>query len=427
MNDAVSAKPGFYGWTNVVLLFIIYMSAFGMVYYGYSVIFPLMIKSLDWNRGTASIAATIMAILMGLFMPIVAVSIQKFGPKKTLTFGFSLLLAGLLIIGTVMTEIWQWTVLYGIVVAAGFTFGGPITIQTALLYWFNIKRATALGIVMTSAAISGFAAMPFYNWLIGVTESWRSGWLCAAGFVFVGLICSLFIIDKPEDIGQHADGLSPEELAKVMQQNEGKKSNIHKTKDLWTVKEAFKTKTIWFFAVMVIGHAMALTFIATHGILSFMDRGFADMAPWIFSAVLLGSASIRIPMGLLGDKIEPLKIIIISFAIMFVMLFIIWKAQNTFLVIPAGFLFGSCYGTQLILFPTLMGNYFGPEAFANINGALAPIFTVFGASVPVGSGYIFEAVGNYSPVYIILLCLLVISFIAAFFMQPPAKGVQATE
>ena len=425
MSDAASAKPGFYGWTNVVLLFIIYMSAFGMVYYGYSVIFPLMIKSLDWNRGTASIAATMMAILMGFLMPIVALSIQKFGPKKTLSFGFILILGGLLIISTFMTEIWQWTILYGVVVAAGFTFGGPITIQTALLYWFNIKRATAMGIVMTSAAVGGFVAQPFYGWLIGLMESWRSGWLCAAGFVFIGLICTLFIVDKPEDVGQYADGLSPEELAKVMQQNKGKKSKIHKTTDLWTVKEALKTKTIWFFACMVIGHGMALTFIATHGILNFMDRGFGDMSPLIFSAVLAGSTVIRIPMGFLGDKIEPLKIIITSFVIMLVALFFVWKAQNIAFVITSAIFFGACYGTQLILFPTLMGNYFGPEAFASINGALAPIFILFSAIVPMGAGYIFEATGNYSPVYIILLSVLVVSLIAASFMRPPAKSVPA--
>ena len=421
MTDSSAAKPGFYGWTNVFLLFIIYMSAFGMVYYGYSVIFPLMIKTLDWNRGTASIAATVMALLMGFLMPLVAISIQRFGPKKTLTFGFSLLLLGLLIIATFMNEIWQWTVLYGVVVAAGFAFGGPITIQTAVLYWFNVKRATAMGIVMTSAAIGGFIAGPFYNWLIGFTGNWKSGWLCAAGFVFVGLVCTLFLVDKPEDIGQYADGLSPEELAKMTQANEGKTAKIHKTTDLWTVKEALKTKTIWFFAVMVVGHLMALTFIATHGILSFMDRGFGDMAPWIFSAVLLGSATIRIPMGLLGDKIEPLKIVIVSFAIMFVMLLIIWQLQNVYIVVPAAFIFGSCYGTQLILFPTLMGNYFGPEAFANINGVLAPMFTLFGAVVPVGAGYICEASGNYNPVYISLLCILACSFVSASLMRPPLK------
>jgi hypothetical protein len=48
-------KSNFYGWKNVIFLFFIFLCEGGFGLGGFSVIFPAMIKSLGWNRGTASI------------------------------------------------------------------------------------------------------------------------------------------------------------------------------------------------------------------------------------------------------------------------------------------------------------------------------------------------------------------------------------
>ena len=421
MAVSTTVKPGFFGWINVSLLFVIYMAAFGMVYYGFSVIFPMMIKSLEWNRGTASIAHTLSGMLMGLLGPAVAFSIQKFGPKKTLIFGFVIMLVGLLFMGTIMSQMWLWIVLWGIVVPIGFAFGGALTLQTILLYWFNLKRGTAMGIVMTGAAVGGFVAQPLYSWLMAYTNTWRSGWLMGAAFVLLGLICTFFVVNKPQDIGQFADGLSPDEVKAAAERNKGK-TKIHKTGDIWGIKEVLKTRTLWFYVILTASYLMALMFIASHGILDFLDRGFSEMqAPLIFSMVLLGSAIIRFPIGMLGDKIEPRHIINASFGIMMIMVFLIWKNQSIQMIMVAGFVFGACYGTNLIMFPTLLGNYYGPEVFAGINGVIGPLFVVFSGIVPMGSGYVYENFGNYDPVYIFLVCLLVIAFAFSFFMKPPMK------
>ena len=421
MPESTTVKPGFFGWINVSLLFVIYLAAFGMVYYGFSVIFPMMIKTLDWNRGTASIAHTLCGILMGLLGPAVAYSIGKFGPKKTLIFGLIIMLVGLLFMGTIMSQMWLWILLWGIVVPTGFAFGGALGLQTILMFWFNFKRGTAMGIVMTGAAIGGFVAQPLYSWLMAYTNTWRSGWLFGAGFVLIGLICTIFVVNKPEDIGQYPDGLSPDELKAAAERDIGK-VKIHKTGDTWVLKEVLKTRTFWFYVILSASYLMALMFIASHGILDFTDRGFSEMkAPLIFSMVLLGSAVIRFPIGMLGDKIEPRHIINASFGLMTIMLFLIWRNQSIEMIMVAGFVFGACYGTDLIMFPTLLGNYYGPGAFAGINGVLGPLLTVFSGIVPMAAGYIYETIGNYNPVYILLVCLLAVAFGISFFMKPPMK------
>jgi MFS family permease len=425
MTEASVTKPGFYGWTNVILLFVIFMAAVGLVFYGYSVIFPTMIKSLGWNRGAASIAHSIQAVLLGLLTPAVAFSIQKLGPKKTLLTGFIVLLAALILMGTVMNQLWQWIVLWGLVAAFGLAFGGALPLQTMILHWFNVKRSTAMGIVMTGGVAGGFIAQPFYTWLMEATHTWRSGWLFGSVFVLLGLICSLFIVNHPRDLGQHVDGLSPEDPEEVASRENGS-PGIHKTLETWSVKEALKTRVVWFFVIIIAVHIMSLFFITSHGILNFLDRGFSEMqAASILSITILGSALIRFPVGALGDKVEPRYIITVAFGCMMASLFLIWKNQSLEMIIAAGFLFGAGFGTLAIMFPTLMGNYFGAEAFAGINGVIAPIFVVFAATVPVAGGFIFETTGSYDLAYLCLVILLATAFAFSFFMKPPVKKTRS--
>jgi cyanate permease len=104
-------------------------------------------------------------------------------------------------------------------------------------------------------------------------------------------------------------------------------------------------------------------------------------------------------------------------------LFLIWQNQSLEMILAAGFVFGAGFGTLAIMFPTLMGNYFGAEAFAGINGVIAPIFVVFAATVPMAGGFIFETTGSYDLAYLCLVTLLGVALACSFFMRPPKKKI----
>ena len=419
MNDATTKKPGFYGWKNVMLLFIIYMAGFGMVFYGFVVIFPAMIKTLNWSRGTASIAHTLFVLGMGLLIPLVAISLNKIGAKKTITIGAAILLIGLIFMGTVMNQMWQWILLWGIIVPLGFGFAGIVPTQTMVLYWFNVKRATALGIVMTSAAIGGFLAQPFYAWLIAVTNSWQIGWLCSAVFAFIAMVCSFFLISKPEDVGQYPDGLTAEELEKQGNKIQNA-TRTYRTSREWELNEVFKTPAIWFIMLVGLGYVLPLIFITSHGVLHFLDKGFTQMqAASILAFLIMGSGLIRFPAGWLGDRIEPRWILAVTLGVMLVMFLFLWKSSNYYLLVTVGVIFGICYGSQLIMFPTIMGNYYGAKVFAGINGVTGPTLIVFAASVPMGSGYIYENMGSYDMAIIIVSVFIGMGFLSSLFLAPP--------
>jgi MFS family permease len=422
MAEADQGRKGFYGWKNAALLFGIYLSALGLVFYGFSVIFPTMIKTMEWNRGTASIAHTISVLLMGLIAPLVAASINKLGARRTISLGLSLLLVGLLLLGTVMTQIWHWIIIWGLVIGVGFAFCGVLPIQTTVMHWFNLKRATVIGLVMTGAAAGGFVAQPYYTWLMGAAGSWRFGWLNGAVFVFIALVCSFFLVNKPAEIGQYPDGLSPDE-AEAARNQTGGGARTYRTPKTWGVKQAFGTPIIYFITIVIIGHLMPLFLVTSHGVLHFTDMGFSEMqAASILSLTILGSGVARFPAGWLGDRIEPRWILTVTMGIMLAAYLGIWKSTNLNMAMVSGAIFGFCYGSQLIMFPTIIGNYYGPEVFPDINGIIAPFLILFGAAVPVGAGYVFEKSGSYDAAFVVMIVMLVVSLFFSLLLTPPRSS-----
>jgi MFS family permease len=398
------------------------LSALGLVFYGFSVIFPTMIKTMEWNRGTASIAHTISVLLMGLIAPLVAASINKLGARRTISLGLSLLLVGLLLLGTVMTQIWHWIIIWGLVIGVGFAFCGVLPIQTTVMHWFNLKRATVIGLVMTGAAAGGFVAQPYYTWLMGAAGSWRFGWLNGAVFVFIALVCSFFLVNKPAEIGQYPDGLSPDE-AEAARNQTGGGARTYRTPKTWGVKQAFGTPIIYFITIVIIGHLMPLFLVTSHGVLHFTDMGFSEMqAASILSLTILGSGVARFPAGWLGDRIEPRWILTVTMGIMLAAYLGIWKSTNLNMAMVSGAIFGFCYGSQLIMFPTIIGNYYGPEVFPDINGIIAPFLILFGAAVPVGAGYVFEKSGSYDAAFVVMIVMLVVSLFFSLLLTPPRSS-----
>jgi len=425
MTESLQQKSTkFYGWNNVLVLFIIYASIMGFVFYGFTVIFPAMIKAQGWGRGEAALAHTIRGLLVGFMAPLVALAIARVGAANTLKIGLSIGAAALAVLGTVADQLWHWIVLWGFVMPFTFAFGGVIPIQTTVTFWFNIRRATAIGVVVTGAAIAGFIAAPVFTHLIKTTGTWRAGWLAASAFSVLALMASFLLKNKPEDMGQHPDGISPDNADDLTARNKSrKKAKTYRTPAPWTLKEALRTPTTYLYMVCLIAQAWALYIITVHGVLHLTDKGFTQMqAASVIGNLILFSGFSRFPVGLLGDRIEPRILSAIALFGMGISLFFFWNAPASlvFLLGVAG-VYGFCFGATVVLFPTIIGNYFGPAAFAPITGFVTPFMIVFGAPVPFVAGLIHDRFHNYNAAFIPIIIMVLASAVCCFVMTPPKK------
>lgn len=421
MNDATTER-GFFGWTNLGLLFGVYLMGMGVVYYGFNVIFPEMVKTLDWSRGDASWAQTLRGLLVGFAAPVVAITLNKFGARLTMFIGLLVLTIGCVLLGTVTETLVQWTLIWGVVMAIGFAFGGVLPIQTTITHWFDAKRATALGLVMTAAGVGGFVAQPLHAWIIDQYGNWQISWLIAAGFAFAAALLTLWLVNKPEDIGQHADGLTHQEAASSAPRAPSK---TYKTGDKWTLKEAIRTPALWFIIVLFLAQVMPLYLLIVHGVLHLTDLNYGRMeAASVLSFMVAGSAFARFPIGWLGDRIEPRRIVVVLNICSAVALTVIWQAPSLSWLLVMGPLFGIAYGGAIVMLPTMIANYYGRESFASINGFMYPVQIIIAAMVPVAAGYAADIAGNYNGSFLAIIIFVTASTICAIAILPPAKPIR---
>ena len=416
----------FYGWKNAVILSVVYMVTIGIVFYGYAVIFPTMIKATGWGRAEASLAQTINSLFMGLLTPLSAILISRYGCKKIITSGLAIMVVCLALLGTVVTVLWHWLLVWGFCMPLGVALGGILPVQVTINYWFNIKRARVLGFVFTGGALGGFLAQPTFTWLMEQTGTWRSAWLTGCGLAVIALCLSFRVRNKPEDLGQYSDGIAPHEVNGAGSPGRTV-ARTYRTAVDWSLKEALRTRTVWFIMVLMLAQMTTVTFITAHGVLHLTDLHYSSMqAASVLGIIILGSGLGKFSMGWLGDIIEPRWIIAAAIFLMLASFIGLWQAPNLTLLMATGLVYGVSYGAFIVMFTVILANYFGPDSFAGINGFIMPFMIIFSAGVPYEAGHIFERFGSYDVVFAALSLLLFIGLICVVMLAPPIK-TQVTE
>lgn len=407
----------FFGWIIVALMFGVYGISLGVAFYGFSAVFPQMVAALEWDRGAASIGHTVTVLMMGGAVPLVALCINRLGSKVALAIGFVLLILVMGLLGTAMNAIWQWIVLWGVLGGLAFGFAGTLPVQTIIMQWFNINRATALGITTTGAAVGGIIALPLYTWVIETTGSWRSGWLTGMAFAIVGLALTFFVVNKPSDMQQTADGVDSDQSSG---QSQAKTAKTYRSPEDWNLRDALATPGLYILAVAMVCYLTPVILVNTHGVLHLTDIGFTQMdAVSVLGAILFGSALSRIPGGWVGDRIEPRFVLLFAFLLQLGAFWGLWKPSGTEMAITAAVMFGISVGIQMSLFPIVLGNYFGAGSFATINGAVGPVLVLFVALVPVSGGYVFDSFGSYDLAFIAMGCVHLLGAVLSLVMLPP--------
>ncbi len=418
------SKSSFYGWKNAWLLFFIYMATTGMVFYAFTVIFPVMIVATGWNRGDASIASSLNMLMMGCLVPLAAVMLDRIGSRRMITIGLIILSIGLLLLGTIAERMWHWIALWGIVIPVAVALCGFYPVQITVMSWFERKRATALGFVMTGAALGGLIAQPVYTWFMQVVGSWRTGWLLSAAFAAGALVLSFWVRGKPADVGQSPDGIEPGNGPGGVGQDQGT-ARTYKTPASWPVRDVFRTHTIWFIVCVMMTQGMPTILLTTHGILHLTDLGYSQMeSASILMLVIMGSGLARFPAGWLGDRIEPRWIISASLVLMLAAFIGIWRGTSLNSLMVFGPLFGVAYGALLVMISTMIANYFGPACFVGVSAVIAPILTIVSASIPTAAGYAADKLGSYDIVFTILTALIIAAIVSSAFLSPPERTVE---
>lgn len=410
----MTGEKKFYGWYLIAAFWLIYFINIGFVFYGSNVVNTAMVQALGMSRKSLGAGFALFHMLQsGLSAPLVALMLNRKGVRYTLTFGCVLIIAGALLMATVVETSLAFFAVFGILIGLGVGFGGILSVQTGVTIWFERKRALAMSIALSAAGVGGFVAAPTLSKLIVASgESWRNGWFFVAGLCTLSMILALlFVKNRPSDLGQNPDGSS--EAPDTVKGRVKKGGTSFRTNREWTTKEALKTRSLWLIFIGIVGFLVPYLFCVAHGVIHFIDKGFSPtVAAMSLGMITLFSIIGRFTGGLLGDYIEPRFIWCGSLIFIFVGVVSCMVAENVIYIYLYSIFVGIGFGSAFILMPTIIGNYFGTAAFASIMGVISPIFTAFSSGSPLVAGLIHDSTGSYRIAFIGSLVFCLIGFIS---------------
>jgi MFS family permease len=415
-------KPRFYGWTLLATFWGVVFLNLGFPAYGPTVINAAMAGALGLHRETLGNMFSVYMIMSGLPGPLVAMSVNHLGVRKTLMLGSAFIVAGAVLMATIVTSGLGGMLCFGLLVGTGVATGGAIASQAGLARWFVRRRALALAVLYSAGAIGGFVAAPLLNYLIEATGTWRSGWWLLAGLSTVAAALALkFVRERPEDMNQVADGFAapPQDGSLPLDTRPAFVSRRE-----WTFAAAARNPTYWLLLVSMLGCSGGYTLFLAHGVVHLKDLGHAaSIGAWAVSIMTVSGLIGKAILAALGDRLDPRYIFALFMAVFAVGLVVIVDARSLWQV----FLFAAClgvgFGGGLVCLMTVFSNYYGTRAFASLAGLAIAINTTLSAIAPKVAGRLFDQGVGYGVTFYFLSAWCFVAAVALFFAKRPSVNL----
>ena len=373
-------------------------------------------SNFGWSVTLFSAAFTGTRVGAAILGPGVGLAIGKFGTKKILRFGAAIILIGFLGISQIQT---QWHFVLALSVAAlGTGFAGFITITSALVQWFERKRAQALSMQTMGFAIGGFAG-PLLVVAFGLF-GWR--WtLAGAGvvlFVAMWLAAAVIGIDRAS---------SSEPLDGVAEIDTKRAEGVNDTH--FTVHQALRTRAFW---MVSLGHGSALivvTAVIAHVALYLTeDRGFSASQAALIAGVIPVFQLIGTGLGgYLGDRINKRIIIVIAMCSHAAGLLLMTWIESAVTIGAFVALHGLAWGARGPLMQAIRADYFGTTNFAAIMGWSSMIVLIGTVIGPLIAGVLADSTGNYRLGFTIIAALALAGNGFWVFASPPPSPISTAD
>lgn len=188
-----------YGWVMVAITFLTMLATASSMGMPGVLLVPLKVEY-GWDTGAISGAMALRLMLYGAIGPFAAALMLRYGLKATICTALVLIMSGLLV-ATRMTELWQFYVLWGVLVGLGTGMTAIVLGATVANRWFTAKRGLVLGLLTSAAATGQLVFLPIAGWLSD-NYGWRVSVLAPiAALVIAFCAMLLFGRDHPRDVG----------------------------------------------------------------------------------------------------------------------------------------------------------------------------------------------------------------------------------
>jgi MFS family permease len=368
----------FYGWVIVGIGMVVTCIGLGSMM-SLGIYLQPMSQDMGWSRAGISFTAVLNFLAMGFGSFLWGSLSDRFGTRAVVLAGGVLLGTGL-ISASHATELWQFQLLFGILVglAAG-SFYAPLI--ATITRWFTVHRSLAVALVSAGMGLGSLLIAPLSRWII-TNYDWRTAMLTIGSLALVVVIPASLFVRRPPALA-HAGSTAG--------------ADGHD----FTMAQVLRTPQFAAIALTHFACCAAHSGPIFHMVSYAIDCGVSSMtAATVFGFTGLASLSGRIVCGLIADRVGAKQTLVAGLAIqaLAVSLYVVTSGTIGFYALAA--LFGLSFGGVMPLYAILVREYFGAKIMGTAFGTVAMVSTLGMAIGPWAGGWLFDTFGSYFWMYI---------------------------
>ena len=406
----------FYGWRMVGAACGIQFLLAAFLTQALGLYIAVLSDEMGWSKTTLSGAAALQSVEAAIIGPVLGWVMDRMGPQKMIRWGMVLFAAGLLLLSQVDSVGSFYA--SAILMAIGASLGGYFPLSVALVQWFEKFRARALSIMSLGLAMGGLV-VPLMAWSM---QQW--GWRATAAgsgvlVLLTGLPMAGIIRRRPEDHGEHVDGVDPA-LAAAADLAEGRTAGPAQIE--FTVTQALRTRAFW---MLAIGHGLALLVVSAVNVhaITHMKEGLGysfTTASWVILIMTFGQlAGVLLGAGM-GDWFDKRKVAALCMLAHGIGMLCLTYATHMAALVAFGVFHGIAWGLRGPFMQAIRADYFGRNAIGLILGLSAAIIALGQIAGPMIAGVLADLTGDYRLGFSLLALLAALGSLSFMLATKPA-------
>ena len=395
----------YYGWI------IVGVGLISMAFWGirgcFSIFYVALLEEYPWSRGGAAGVQSLALITNAFVAPIIGWLIDRFGARRIVTLGVLVLSSSLFACALIKT-LAQFYILYGVFVASGITWIGIVAYTVILANWFEKKRGFANGIAVSGMGLGILILVPLSQYFIS-NWGWRVAFIGLATLVLIILLPlnAIFLRHKPEEMGQHKDGL------KNIEKFSSGKGVAEESKIILTFQKAIRTGNFWALIAFPTFAVLGIFIVLVHNVKFLVDEGLDKMTVALYFA-LIGAicSAFRAFWGWLSDYLG--RETTYTLGILFLCggvytLLLIDTMGEKWLVYLFIIFFGIGWGVTAPTFMSATADLFKGKAIGLIFGIVEASSSIGGAFGAWVAGYIYDRTLSYRLAFMVAIMAFILS------------------